>query len=92
MFQSTVHTVGGVITAGDAIMLIVPEADNLQVEAKVDPKDIDQLSLGQNAVLRFSAFNQRTTPEINGTVSRISADTTSDQRTGQSYYTDPHRR
>jgi HlyD family secretion protein len=86
VFQSTVHTVGGVITAGDAIMLIVPESDNLQVEAKVDPKDIDQLSLGQNVVLRFSAFNQRTTPELNGTVSRIAADTTNDQRTGQSYY------
>jgi HlyD family secretion protein len=86
VFQSTVHTVGGVITAGDAIMLIVPESDNLQVEAKVDPKDIDQLSLGQKVMLRFSAFNQRTTPELNGTVSRIAADTTNDQRTGQTYY------
>jgi HlyD family secretion protein len=86
VFQSTVHTVGGVITAGDTIMQIVPETDNLQVEAKVDPKDIDQLSLGQKVVLRFSAFNQRTTPELNGTVSRIAADTTTDQRTGQSYY------
>src|SRR5207247_2194463 len=85
--QSTIHTVGGVITAGDALMLIVPESDKLMVEAKVGPQDIDQLRLGQNAALRFSAFNQRTTPEINGTISRISADTTSDQRTGQSYYT-----
>jgi HlyD family secretion protein len=86
VFQSTVHTVGGVITAGDAIMLIVPAADNLMAEAKVDPKDIDQLQLGQQVVLRFSAFNQRTTPELNGTLTRISADTSSDQRTGQSYY------
>ena len=39
VFQSTVHTVGGVISAGDAIMMIVPEADNLMVEAKVEPKD-----------------------------------------------------
>ena len=87
MFQSDVHTVGGVITAGDAIMLIVPEADNLTVEAKVNPQDIDQVQLGQTALLRFSAFNQRTTPEINGTVTRISADVTTDQRTGVSYYT-----
>ena len=43
VFQSNVHTVGGVITAGDAIMLIVPEADNLTVEAKVNPQDIDQV-------------------------------------------------
>ena len=87
VFQSTVHTVGGVITAGDAIMLIVPDADNLTVEAKVNPQDIDQVQIGQNALLRLSAFNQRTTPEINGTVTRISADTSTDQRTGQSYYT-----
>ena len=85
--QSQVHTVGGVIPAGEPIMLIVPEADNLAVEAKVNPQDIDQLLVGQKAVLRFSAFNQRTTPEINGTVTRISADTTTDQRTGQTYYT-----
>jgi HlyD family secretion protein len=68
-------------------MLIVPEADHLTVEAKVDPKDIDQLLLGQEAMLRFSAFNQRTTPEITGTLSQISADITTDERTGDSYYT-----
>ena len=85
--QSTVHTVGGVITAGDAIMLIVPQADDLQVEAKVNPQDIDKLQIGQKTLLRLSAFNQRTTPELNGVVSRVSADVTTDQRTGQSYYT-----
>ena len=87
VFQLAVHTVGGVITAGDPIMLIVPEADNLSVEAKVNPQDIDQLQLNQKAILRFTAFNVRTTPEIEGIVTRISADTSSDQRTGQSYYT-----
>ncbi|ARP99348.1 HlyD family type I secretion periplasmic adaptor subunit [Pseudorhodoplanes sinuspersici] len=87
VFQSTVHTVGGVISAGDAIMLIVPNADNLTVEAKVNPQDINQLQLGQKAVLRFTAFNQQSTPEIDGTVSRISADIAIDQRTGLGYYT-----
>jgi HlyD family secretion protein len=86
VFQLAVHTVGGVVAAGDTIMLIVPNADNLIVEAKVNPQDIDQLQLGQKAMLRFSAFNQRTTPQIAGSVSRVSADTTTDQRTGQSYY------
>jgi HlyD family secretion protein len=86
VFQSTANTVGGVVTAGDPIMLIVPQADNLMVEVKVDPKDIDQVQFGQPVVLRFSAFNSRTTPELNGTVARIAADTTNDQRTGQSYY------
>ena len=45
------------------------------------------MQLGQKAMLRFSAFNQRTTPELDGSVSRISADVTQDQRTGVSYYT-----
>ena len=85
--QSTVHTVGGVITAGDAIMMIVPQADDLQVEAKVNPQDIDKLQIGEKTLLRLSAFNQRTTPELNGTVIRVSPDVTTDQRTGQSYYT-----
>ena len=85
--QSTVHTVGGVITAGDAIMLIVPQADDLQVEAKVNPQDIDKLQIGQKTLLRLSAFNQRTTPELNGVVTRVSPDVTTEQRTGQSYYT-----
>ena len=87
VFQSTVHTVGGVMPAGEPIMLIVPEADKLTIEARVNPQDIDKVQLGQIAALRFSAFNVRTTPEIFGTVSRVSADTTTDQRTNQSYYT-----
>jgi membrane fusion protein, type I secretion system len=87
VLQSTVHTVGGVITAGDAIMMIVPKADDLSVEAKVNPQDIDKLQIGQKTLLRLSAFNQRTTPELNGLVSRVSADVTTDQRSGQTYYT-----
>ena len=87
VFQSTVHTVGGVIPAGEPIMLIVPDAEKLAVEAKVNPQDIDKVQVGQPAVLRFSAFDTRTTPEIFGKVTRVSADTTTDQRTGLSYYT-----
>ena len=86
VFQSTANTVGGVISAGDPIMLIVPETDQLMVEVKIDPKDIEQIKLSQAVVLRFSAFNMRTTPEINGTVIRIAADTSTDPRTGQNYY------
>ena len=87
VLQSQVHTVGGVITAGDAIMTIVPQTDDLRVEAKVNPQDIDKLQIGQKTLLRLSAFNQRTTPELNGVVTRVSADVTTDQRTGQAYYT-----
>jgi membrane fusion protein, type I secretion system len=85
--QLTVHTVGGVIAQGEVIMLIVPEADALEVEARIQPQDIDQVRIGQSAALRFSAFNQRTTPELYGEVSRLSADVTEDQKTGARYYT-----
>jgi HlyD family secretion protein len=85
--QLTVHTIGGVIQAGEPIMLIVPISDALTVEAKIPPQEIDRLYLGQPAVLRFTAFNQRTTPELNGQVSRISADISQDQKTGLTYYT-----
>ena len=86
VFQLAVHTIGGVVAPGEPMMLIVPDADSLMVEAKVDPQDIEQLQLKQKTVLRFSAFNRATTPEINGQVSRISADISSDQRSGQSFY------
>ena len=86
VFQMTANTVGGVITAGDPIMMIVPEDDKLQVEVKVDPKDIDDVQVDQPVVLRFTSFNARTTPEINAKVVRIGADTTTDQRTGRTYY------
>jgi HlyD family secretion protein len=85
--QLAVHTVGGVVGAGETVMMVVPAADHLAVEAKLAPQDRDQTHLGQRATLRFSAFNQRTTPEIDGEVSRISADITTDARTGQGYYT-----
>jgi HlyD family secretion protein len=84
--QSTVHTVGGVINAGEPLMLIVPEADELSIEVKVSPQDIDQLAPGQETVLRLSAFNQRTTPELKGKVSLIAADLVVDQRTGAQHY------
>src|SRR5262249_39495011 len=84
--QLEVHTVGGVVTPADPIMLIVPEADVLAVEAKVSPQDIDQLRVGQHAGLRFSAFNQRTTPEIGGAITRLSAHASHDQRSGPRHH------
>ncbi|MCR6736920.1 MAG: HlyD family type I secretion periplasmic adaptor subunit [Afipia sp.] len=84
--ELVVHTVGGVISPADAIMLIVPDRDRLALEVQITPRDIDQIRMGQRAVLRMSAFNQRTTPELTGEVSRIAADLTQDQKTGLSYY------
>ncbi|MFY9734794.1 MAG: HlyD family type I secretion periplasmic adaptor subunit [Rhodoplanes sp.] len=87
VFQLSVHTVGGVIMAGEVIMLVVPATDSLEVETKVQPQDIDQIRIGQPAALRFTAFNMRTTPELNGQVSRVSADVSEDQKTGVRYFT-----
>jgi HlyD family secretion protein len=84
--QLTVHTVGGVIAAGEPVMLIVPQSDELRVEARISPRDIDQLHLGQAARLRFSAFNQRYTPELTGEITRIAADVTVDPQVGVGYY------
>ena len=83
--QSTVHTVGGVIGAGDTLMLVMPEGDELSIEVAVAPQDIDQLRQG-DTMLRLSAFNQRTTPEIKGHVTRIAADLVTDERSGLSHY------
>lgn len=84
--ELAVHTVGGVISPADAIMLIVPDRDRLALEVQITPQDIDQIRMGQRAVLRMSAFNQRTTPELIGEVSRIAADLSQDQKTGLFYY------
>jgi HlyD family secretion protein len=84
--QLTVHTVGGVIQPGEPIMMIVPDADALAVEVKIAPRDIEQVYVGQTASMKFAAFDQKTTPSIEGEVGMVSAETTQDQRTGTSYY------
>ena len=86
VFQRNVHTVGGVVQAGEPLMLIVPDSDSLIVDAKVPPQDIDQIHIGQHAVLRFAAFNQRTTPEVDGEVIHIGADVSQEDKTTEPYY------
>jgi HlyD family secretion protein len=77
--QLSTHTIGGVIRASDSIMEVVPDSDELLVETRLQPNDIDQVRLGQKAFVRFSAFNQRTTPQLTGTVAYVSATTSHDQ-------------
>jgi membrane fusion protein, type I secretion system len=85
--QLGVHTIGGVVRAGDQIMEIVPDTDELQVEARLPPTDIDQVRRGDKAFVRFTAFNQRTTPELTGVVSYVAADVSHDQQTNAPYFT-----
>jgi HlyD family secretion protein len=84
--QLNVHTVGGVISPAEPAMLIVPLNEELQIESRVTPTDVDQLFMGQKAVVKVMADNQRTTPEVEGKVARIAADVTREQQTGQMYY------
>ena len=81
-----VHTVGGVIGAGETVMTIVPSQDELSVEVRIATSDIDQVQVGQTATLRFPAFNQRTTPEISGTVTRVGADLTRENQTNSVFF------
>ncbi|MFR0675412.1 HlyD family type I secretion periplasmic adaptor subunit [Enterobacterales bacterium AW_CKDN230030176-1A_HGKHYDSX7] len=81
-----VHTIGGVVQAATPLMDIVPITSDLVVEARVAPSDIDRLELGKTADIRFSAFNNATTPVIEGKLTRISADRLTDERSGDPYY------
>ena len=80
-------TIGGVIPAGETIMEIVPDKDPYVVTARVSPADVDELTTGQKVLIRFSAFNSRTTPELEGRLTRIGADRTVDQQRGMAFYT-----
>ena len=85
--QLAVHTVGGIVGAGEQLMLIVPVNDKLFVEAHIARNDIDQVTPGQPAILRLSAFNQQTTPELTGILVKVSPDLSVDERTGAAFYT-----
>jgi HlyD family secretion protein len=86
VLQLGVHTVGGVVGQTETLMLIVPDTDRLIVEVHINPQDIDQVHVGQSVRARFSAFNQRTTPELDGTLFRVSGDLTREPQTGAAYY------
>ena len=85
--QLAVFTQGGVINPGEPILLIVPQDQRLVIEARIAPKDIDQVFIGQMTTVRFAAFDQQTTPHVSGAVSSVSADLTRDPTTGEAYFT-----
>ena len=86
VFGMRVSTLGEVVRPGEPILQIVPAGAALVVRAQVEPIHVDQVHPGQEAVLRFSAFPARTTPEYGGRVVRVSADAQPDERTGLSWY------
>lgn len=80
------HTIGSVISPGQKIMELVPQSDQFVIETRVQTQDINSVYIGQQADIRFSAFDQRQTPIIDGQVIHISADRLIDEQNNQSYY------
>lgn len=84
--EMTVFTIGGVIAPGQEIMKIIPERESLVISAQVMPQDLDQVTLGQDTNVIFSSLKQSSAPELDGTVSYISADNLIDPITGVPYF------
>lgn len=84
--ELAVHTIGGIVTPAEQVMVIVPDEDNLTIQARIAPTDIDQIAIGGEATLRLSAFNQKETPEVHGRIVHVAADVTNDPKTGETYY------
>jgi HlyD family secretion protein len=84
--QLAVHTLGGVVAPGEMLMLIAPDDGDFVVEARLPPKDVDQVFVGQAATIRFSAFNRATTPELHGTLAYVAPDVARDAQSEATYY------
>lgn len=84
--ESSVHTIGGVVGAGEVLMMIVPDTDDLVVDALIPPSRIDDVRPGQSVSIRFPAFDAGTTPACQGTVRRVSADLIKDPQHQLSYF------
>jgi HlyD family type I secretion membrane fusion protein len=79
-------TIGSAVPANQPMLQIVPDRDNLVIDAKIRPQDIDQVRVGQTTRVTFSGLNRQTTPDVPGRLIFVSPDLTTDQRTGASYY------
>lgn len=86
VYDMKVHALNSVIRPAEPILFIVPNDTGLVIDAQIDPINIDQVYVGQESVLRLSALNTRTTPELFGAVTNVSADAFTDEQTGISYY------
>lgn len=84
--QLNIHTIGGVIAPGEVLMIVVPNEDDLLVDAKIDPQKIDNVRIGGDAYVRFTAFDSRTTPQLIAKVDTLSADVENDDKTGATFY------
>jgi HlyD family secretion protein len=84
--ELNIHTIGGVVSPAEVLVTLVPTAADLKVEFRLAPISIEQVSVNTPARVRFTSFNQRTTPELFGTVTYVSPATSRDTGTGETYY------
>lgn len=83
----TIHTIGAVLRPADPVLSVVPQDGLMTITARIDAHKVDSVFVGQEAALRFSSFDARTTPEILSRITRVSADIVTDSRTGAQFYT-----
>jgi HlyD family secretion protein/epimerase transport system membrane fusion protein len=79
-------TIGGVVQRGNPIMSIVPENDEMIIEARLQPRDVKAVHSGLEAKVRFTAYSSRNVPNVPGTVRTVSADRLMDETNHQPYY------
>lgn len=83
----SVFTPGGVVAPGQKLMDIVPERTPLRIQARIAPDDADDLVVGQRALVKFPGLHERTLPDLEGRLTRLSADVLTDEKTGTAYFT-----
>ena len=86
VYNMRVQTMRSVVRGAEPILFIIPQDRPLVIAARVDPVHVDQIVLGQQVNLRFSALDQRTTPELVGQVVLVSADVFDDEASGARFY------
>ena len=86
IYARAVNSPRAVVRPADVLMYVVPQEQPLVISARIETIHVDQVNVGQPATLRLPAFDQRTTPELQGIVTKVSADAFTDEQTGMSYY------
>lgn len=84
--ELNLFTIGGVVAPGQTLMQIIPQTGKHEIELTVDTTAIDQVVVGQRVIVRFPAFHQRTTPELEGTVLAVSPTSVVDDKSGAAFY------
>lgn len=84
--ELSLHTIGGVVQPGQVLMQIIEQKGEFEIELNIDTVSVDQVFVGQGVVIRFPAFHQRTTPQLEGSIKTVSPTSVVDEKTGMAFY------